>query len=143
SRGPGKYIADAIDLANQAQFKKGTPMIDLSGHSPGVLYAIGASSTGQAWMIGGYPGSEKLAVETLKKVPCAQISRAWLLAEPTSPNKLSSEILTSIGANMATDFEIVGAFNSPVASNSNEVNRVQQLLRPIRNTDVAMASCSA
>ena len=38
-------------------------MIDLTGQSPGILYAIGAVNVGQAWTIGGYPGSKRLPLQ--------------------------------------------------------------------------------
>jgi hypothetical protein len=143
SKGFGQYFAEAIGLANQAQFKKGTPMIDLSGQSPGILYAIGASSIGQAWMIGGYPGSDKVAVEMLKRVSCGQLSGAWLLAEPDGPLKISPEILLSFGANMATDFEIVGTLKTAKGAGGFKQARIQQFLKPIRSVEDAMTACVA
>ncbi len=143
SQGFGHYITDAINLANLSQFMKGTPMIDLSGRSPGILYALGANSIGQAWTMGGYPGSDKLAMDMLKKVSCEQLSRAWLLTEPDSTMKISSEILASFGANMKTDFALVGTIKSAEGAGGHKEIRVQQLLKPIRRIDVAMAACAA
>jgi len=106
----GKYIAEAMDVAALSGFKKGTPVIDLTGRSPGILYAIGASNIGQAWTIGGYPGSEALAVAMLRKSACQELSIAWLLVEPEGPRAVSPTILSSFGANVVTDFEVVGKF---------------------------------
>jgi hypothetical protein len=118
-------------------------MIDLSGQSPGILYAIGASNIGQAWTIGGWPGSDKLAVDMLKEVSCKQLSRAWLLAEPDGPRKISPGILSSFGANMARDFEIVGTFKTAEGAGGYKEVRVQQLLKPSRAIDAAMTACVA
>jgi len=139
----GQYLADTVNTAKQAGFKTGTPMIDLSGQSPGILYAIGASSIGQPWTIGGYPGSDKLAVIMLKMVPCEEISKAWLLVEPDGPRKISPEILFSLGANLATDFEIVGTFKTAEGAGGYKEIRAQQLLRPVRSVENAMRACVA
>lgn len=141
SRGFGQYLFDAIDLASQSGFKKGTPMIDLTGQSPGILYAIGAKNTGQVWTVGGYPGSSALAVWMLKKVSCQELATAWLLVEPEGPRKISPDILTSFGANMSTDFDVVGTFKTAEGAGGYEKARVQQLLKPIRSVEAATTSC--
>lgn len=143
SNGFGQYFLEAINLAKQAGFKQGTPMIDLTGKSPGILYALSASNIGQAWNIGGYPGSDKLAVEMLKKVACEQLSRAWILDEPDSPRKISPAILSSFGANLATDFEIVGTLKTAEGAGGYKEARIQQLWKPVRSVDTAMTACAA
>ncbi|MCX5883614.1 MAG: hypothetical protein NTU74_18010 [Deltaproteobacteria bacterium] len=143
SKGFGRYFAEAIDLAKQSGFKQGTPMIDLTGQSPGILYAIGASNIGQVWTYGGYPGSDAFAVAMLKMVTCHELATAWLLVEPEGPRKISPGTLLSFGANMATDFEIVGTFKTAEGAGGYKEARVQQLLKPIRPVEDAMAACSA
>ena len=139
----GQYFAEAIESAKHAQFKKGTPMIDLTGQSPGILYAIGASSIGQAWTIGGYPGSENLAVATLKRVSCEELSIAWLIVEIEGPRRISPEVLSSFGANIATDFKIVGAFKTAQGAGGYNETRLQHLLKPVRNVGSAIKACEA
>jgi hypothetical protein len=143
SKGFGDYIAEAIDVARKAGFKQGMPMIDLTGQSPGILYAMGASNIGQVWTVGGYPGSEALAVMMLKKVTCRDLAASWLLIEPEGPRKLSSDILASFGANMAKDFEVVGRFKTAEGAGGYKEARMQQLLKPIRIDGDAMAACTA
>ena len=117
-------------------------MIDLTGQSPGILYAMGARNIGQAWTIGGYPGSEALAVAMLKKVTCKELAAAWLLAEPEGPRKISPEILLSFGANLVTDYETVNTFKTAEGVGGYKEVRVQQLLKPIRSIDAATAACA-
>jgi hypothetical protein len=143
SKNFGQYFVEAIYVAKQAGFKQGTPMIDLTGQSPGILYAIGAINIGQAWSIGGYPGSDAVAVAMLKKVTCQELATAWLLVEPEGPTIISPEILLSFGANMATDFELVGTFKTAEGAGGNEEARVQRLLKPVRSVEDAMTACSA
>ena len=143
SKSFGHYFTEVNDVANRAGFKKGTPMIDLTGQFPGTLYALGASSIGQAWNLGGYPGSDALAAAMLQKVSCEELARAWLLAEPENPGKISPDILASFDANMITDFEIVGTFKTAEGTVGHKVPRTQQLHKPVRSVDTAMAACSA
>lgn len=141
AKGFGQYFSVAMDAARQAGFKKGTPMIDLSGRSPGILYAIGASNIGQAWTMGGYPGSDKLAIEMLNKVSCADLATAWLLVEPEGLGRISPEILLSFGANMALDFEVVGMFKTAPGAGSHKEARLQKIVKPTRSIDTAVTAC--
>lgn len=137
----GQYFADAINLANHAQFEKGTPMIDLSGQSPTLLYAIGASNLGQAWIIGGYTGSNIVAAESLKNTSCEVISRAWLLMEPEGPLKLSTEILSAYGAEFERDYQVVGTIKTAEGAGGFQQARMQKILKPIRSAEVAIQAC--
>lgn len=141
----GRYIEQAIDIANQAKFRKGTPMIDISGHSPGVLYAIGASNTGLPWLYGNYPGSsgggEKMSTVIINSTPCDELASAWLLAEPRGPVRMSPQIIASFGANLATDYEVVGTFETaPIVGGFTETQQ-QQILKPVRAFSVAKEVC--
>ena len=138
-----QYFAEAINVAKKGEFRRGTPMIDLSGQSPGILYSIGASNIGQAWTIGGYPGSDKLAVKKLEKVACEDLATAWLLAEPEGPRKISLDILSSFGANFSTDFQTVGTFDTATGAGGYKEVRAQMILKPIRSVDAAIAACAA
>jgi hypothetical protein len=143
SKGFGRYLVEAIGLAKQAGFKQGVPMIDLTGQSPGILYAIGATNIGQAWTVGGYPGSDAVAVAMLKKVTCQELGTAWLLVEPEGPKKISAEVLLSFDANLDTDFEIVGTFKTAEGAGGYNEARIQQLLKPVRFFEKAVSACSA
>lgn len=143
SKGFGKYIEETANVAKEAGFKKGTPMIDLTGQSPALLYAMGASNIGSAWLLGGYPGSVATAVAQLSKVTCRELAMAWLLVELEGPIKLSPEILTSFGAQMATDFLVVGTFETAEGVGGYKEPRVQQILKPIRPVGSAITACEA
>ena len=139
----GEYLTRARSLTDKAQFEAGTPMIDLSGRSPGLLYAIGARSVGLAWMMGGYPGSNALAMHVLSKTPCSDLARAWLVTEPSSPGKISSEVLNQFGAGENVDYEIVGEIEPPNGLGGHMDRRTQFLLRPTRDYQSAFEACIA
>ncbi|MBU0744560.1 MAG: hypothetical protein KKE11_04255 [Gammaproteobacteria bacterium] len=136
-----QYTKDIVSVADRAGFKKGTPMIDLTGKSPGVLYAIGASNIGQPWTVGGYPGSDALAEVMLRKVECKELAMAWLLIEPENPNKISPNILSSFGASIAKDYESVGMFKAAKGVGGCKEIRIQKILKPIKSFQDAEAAC--
>lgn len=139
----GRYVDEAIRTAEAAGFKENTPMIDLTGQSPGILHALRANSIGQAWIIGGYPGSAALAEASLKGVPCTDLSQAWLLLEDDGPRRISPEVLSVYGANLATDFEMVGSFKTAAGAGGYEDARLQKVFKPRRSPEAAAAACSA
>lgn len=75
-KSPADYLHSAKEIARQAGFTQGSPMIDLTGRSPGLIYALMADSVGLAWVIGGYPGSNQLVIDGLRQVPCGQLAAA-------------------------------------------------------------------
>lgn len=137
SNSSGHFFTEVNNLVNQVHFKKGTPVIDLTGESTTILYAMGASSTGQAYIIGGLPGSNKLAVEMLKRATCEELAQAWLMTEPERPERISSKVLSSFGANITTDYEIVGTLNPDP-----DAGGYKQLLKPSRAFSVAINACA-
>lgn len=140
----GRYIDVAVKTAMAAGFKKDTPVIDLTGQSPGILYAMGADNIGQAWMIGGYPGSDALAEASLKKVPCTKLARAWLLLEEDGPRHISSDVLRIYNADLSKDFEVASSFQTaPGVGGYETPPRLQKVLKPIRSFEAANTACAA
>lgn len=139
SKDNADYIQRAIDYAQQAGFTPGTPVIDLTGQSPGILYALRAVSIGQAWTIGGYPGSAKLAIAGLRHVPCEDLARAWLLTEPEGPRKINGEVMTSFGLNFGDDYVVAASWQTARGAGGYARPRLQVLVRPVRPD--AQAAC--
>lgn len=110
SEGYALYFFSAIQAARTAGLEPGTPMIDLSGQSPGILYALGAQNIGQAWLVGGYPGSLKRASEALSLVDCQTLAVSWVLWEPDGPRSLPTETLLQQGARFPDDYRQVGTW---------------------------------
>lgn len=132
SQDNGRYIERVLAAARDAGFTPGTPVIDLGGQSPGILYAMRASSIGQAWTIGGYPGSARLAVAGLQHVPCADIARAWLLVEPKGPRSISGKVLTSFGLDFERDYQTVASWETAKGAGGYAAPRLQLLMKPVR-----------
>lgn len=136
----GHCIDSAERSAFQAKFIIGTPVIDLTGCSPGVLYSLGAKNTGSAWLLGGYPGSNQAAIASLKRVSCNELASAWLLVEPGQPRSLSTEVLSSFGANFEQDYKVVASWVAPSRGSAQPL-RYQQLLMPTRHFSTALLAC--
>jgi hypothetical protein len=140
----GLYVSQAAEISKRAGFIPGTPMIDLTGRSPGLLYALSASSVGSAWIYGNYINTrkegDKYAIALLEKVSCDELARAWILVEPNGQVGLSMAVLNSFGANAATDYESVGAFLSPNSAGGFRANQ-QMILKPKRELFEANSKC--
>jgi hypothetical protein len=133
------YLAELHRLSNENGFRAGSPMLDLSGVSPGSLYAIGARSLGVAWAIAGYPGSYDFVAAALNLEPCEAIGTAWILTEPGSKDSLSPDLLRRIGIDIARDYLDVGSIDS--TRGFAPLSFQHRLLKPARSSEVARLAC--
>lgn len=138
----GRYLEEAISKSQSAGFKRGSPMIDLSGQSPGTLFMLGAESIGQAWTIGGYPGSLDLAKSALDLVQCEKIAAAWVLLEPGGPRSISTTLLEQFGARFPDAYILVGRFQTAEGSGGYNDKRGQELYKP-KNSVQIVEACEA
>ena len=134
-----EYIQRLNSLASNQGFTPGTPVLDLTGRSPTAVYAMGAKAIGQAWMIGGYSGSDSLTIEALKQVPCKEIAASWILIELSGPRALDRKILSHYGIDFSSDYQFAGSVDSPQAGFSQLFK--QELWKPIRTLDEGTAAC--
>lgn len=129
SRDSAQYIRDLNRMALNGGFEVGSPVIDLTGHFPTALYALGAKPVGLAWLIGGYQGSEAMLSAVLDRVAPKELQRAWVLTEPEGPRKHSVDILRRHGIQIDTDYVEVGTINTPKADDYPKSFQ-QHLLKP-------------
>ena len=139
SAGFAKYVSEANAVAQRAGLQANTPVIDLTGQSPGILYALNAESIGQAWTIGGYPGSAKLAIAALERVSCEKIAAAWLLWEPNGQRSLPAEVMQSLGADFPTNYRQMGAWETADGAGGRKQRIQQILLAPAAPTETLSA----
>jgi hypothetical protein len=136
----GAFLTEAMSLTRDAGFEAGTPMIDLTGRSPGILYLLKAESIGQAWTMGGYPGSLDLAVAALRRVPCNKLAVAWLLQEEKGSNRISPELLDHFGAKVERDYVVAARWITSRGAGGHR-SYEQTLLKPIRSQEQATTAC--
>lgn len=124
------YFVSAISTAKKVGFEPNTPLIDLSGQSPGILFAINAKNIGQPWTLGGYPGSLAFVKAGLSRFSCEDISHAWVLFEPDGPRKIAPELMVEIGANFPSNYDQVGSWQTAKGAGGYAASRDQQLYKP-------------
>jgi len=134
------YISSAVSVADKAGFKPNTPVIDLTGQSPGIVFAIGAESIGQAWLIGGYPGSIRFTEAALANTSCERISTAWILYEPEGPRSISANVMQSFGSEFAEDYKKVGSWKVADGAGGYQTRPLQELYKPIEPKEI-MKNC--
>lgn len=133
------YVHNLKTIAADNGFAPGSPVIDLSGVSPGAVYALGGKAPGAAWLIAGYPGSSNFLKAALANVGCAQLVSSWLLTEPGSPDSFSFDELSPFGIDVLRDYKEVGAVQSVRAFAP--VKFEQRLYKPVRNPKDAADAC--
>ncbi len=128
-------IANVKLAIRKAGFEFKTPVIDLTGQSLGILYAIESESIGQAWTIGGYPGSLKLAEAVFERITCEKISKDWILFEQGGPRSISNELIQSLGAYFPNSFELVGKWQTAEGAGGYPVSRTQERYKPVKPSE--------
>ena len=137
------YLATAIKTARNAGFAPQHGLIDLSGQSPGLAFALGTFNPGVPWLVGGYRGSERFALRALEIESCRTLATAWVLSEPEGKRPIPAQLLANIGAELASDYELVGSWAVPSKTRTSEAVSRQFLWRPRRAPEAATAVCEA
>lgn len=144
------YLTTARTQARAAGLHVGTPVIDLS-HSPTLLYVLETRPLGLPWLIGGFPGSNRVAMEALGLENCTDLANAWVLIAPEGRRHLDQTgAIASIGAKLA-DYAAAAMFETPpyegvfVQSVTKPPTPIrperQYLLKPVRPVPLAQQSC--
>jgi len=135
SEDSSEYIKSAVAAAKKAGFQPTTPMIDLSGESPGILFALEAKIIGQPWTLGGSPGSLLFNESALGYFSCQEISKAWLLFEPNGPRSIPTELMQNLGADFPDDYQQVGGWQTAKGA-------AQELYKPVTPSET-LVTCKA
>jgi hypothetical protein len=125
-----KYFDDARELAGSGHFKSGDSIIDLTGCSPGIAIIMGTHNLGAPWLLGGYPGSNHMALFYLNKVPFDQIRKACLITEPAGKRALDIDILSNWGLSLENDYELVGEVLVPAGYRDAIKPCLQKIYKP-------------
>lgn len=136
----GRFLSQAMTLARNAGLEAGAPMIDLTGRSPGILYLLNAENIGQAWTMGGYPGSLNLAIAALRRVPCEKVAIAWVLQEERGLSRISPDLMAHFGGDLTHDYQEAGRWTTSEGAGGHR-SQVQTLLKPTRTRGQATEAC--
>ncbi len=132
-----RYVNDLRRAAIANGFRSGEAMIDLTGRSPGTLFAIGAAPVAEPWLPGGYPGSVAFARRALLRTSCGITANGWLLVEPGGPRAISP---TSVGL-QTSGYRPVVRVEAPASDFP--AGHLQWLLRPLGDPDARYHACVA
>lgn len=135
-----RSLITAIEVAHANGLMPNDMVIDLTGQSPGLVYALGAASPGAAWLLGGYRGSENLALSALGRAPCETLARAWVITEPQGPRSLPLAVLERLGLPLA-HWKPAGQWPAPALPTDKAPRPPQQLLKPQVPAETVIASC--
>ncbi len=131
-----KEMADYLNklsyVAAKNGFADGQFLIDMTGASPGALYAMGARSPGAAWHIGGYQGSDAKAIRAFAEIPPDRLSSAWILTEPGSSRALGVAVLDAFNIDLTMSYTLVAELDFPIGLGGRRHPIKQRLYRPIR-----------
>jgi hypothetical protein len=125
-----RYIAAAMVSAKKARFEPNTPIIDLSGRSPRILFSINARNTGQPWTLGGYPRSLPFVKAVLSHFSYEDISQTWVLYKPHGPRNIWVELMTAFGADFPANYDHVGSWQTAEEAGGRAVSSNQKLYKP-------------
>jgi hypothetical protein len=139
SRETAAYVRKLQEVAYANGFRAGIPLLDLTGVSPGSLFAMGAHPLGIAWTPSGYEGSTDFLASALEDETCEAIATSWILTEPSAPDRFSVEMLRQFGIDIAVDYVDVGSINSTRSFSPERFE--QRLLKPMRSTEIARLAC--
>jgi len=134
------YIENARTLARDAGFVVGTPVIDMTGQSPGTLYLLNAEKIGQPWNIGGYAGSLAVAVAAFQKVSCEQIAAAWILWEFDGQKIIPLDLLAALGVHFPDGYQLAAQWHTAPGAGGYP-QTYKQLLYVPRNSQAIYDAC--
>jgi len=135
-RDTDQFFQDLSTLKENSGFQTGTPLIDNTGASPTAVYIVGGLPLGSGWLIGGYPGSEKLAEAQLRQYSPQCLDSAWVLDEPTAPRRVFIFNPEEFPLSPSNTYESVGSVKNPLTGG------IQLLYRPYNKPSVDFEVCS-
>jgi hypothetical protein len=135
------YIDGLRTDAQISGYQPGTPVLDVTGQSPGLIYALGGTAVGRVWFPGGYyDGVERAAAGYVSLESCTTLARAWVLWEPTGQRRLDTEFLHNVGIDIPRGYVPASIRQRPRTTVTSHPP-LTVLLRPTRTTDAAVSAC--
>ncbi|MDR1085455.1 MAG: reticulon family protein [Deltaproteobacteria bacterium] len=137
------YLTSLHKIAENNNFQPGNTFIDLSGKTPGAAFALKGLTPGTPWIFSGYPGSQALFSLALKKIPCHDLAKTWLLWSTTPVYEpLNPFTLHESGLDPSYDFEAIGVAHFPIpVTDKSYVLAEHFILKPRKPYNDLLESC--
>lgn len=96
--------------AEAAKFRSGTPIIDLTGGSPGTVFVLNGRPVVVAWLLGAYPGSLPAAAYALPLAARNELNSAWVLkTKIPGARSISPSVLVQAGLPFPEGYRLVAS----------------------------------
>lgn len=128
------YLRQIQTIFLAGGFRRGAPVIDISGQSPTAIFAVGGTPLGSVWLIGGYSGSEKFSSEVLAMHSASCLASSWIIDEPRGLFRLNPDVIQ--GVNFPGEFQLAGQVKSPMSGN------IQNIYKPISSLATIKLDCA-
>ncbi|WP_147307450.1 hypothetical protein [Mesorhizobium denitrificans] len=110
-------------------WSEGTPLIDMTGATPGAALVLGANAPVTPWIVGGYKGSKSFAASVLAAAGSEILKDAWILTAPTGAAKNDEAVLSEAGLDFPSGYEIAAEVTTGYRKEK------QLLWKPVRKND--------
>jgi len=127
-----QYIGDIKKYSRESGWVRGTPLIDMTGVSPGVSIVMDARVIGTPWFLGGYSGSNNYALSVLAAANEGLVKKAWILTSDDGQKRLSEKVLLDLGMVFPENYEIVAELK---VKHNRKVSH-HKMWRPIQAGDI-------
>ncbi|WP_019172834.1 hypothetical protein [Pseudaminobacter salicylatoxidans] len=104
--GTHAMLSTIRDAAVLHGFAEDTPVLDFTGQSPGIVFAMGGSAPGTPWLVGGYQWSDRQLVAILDSLSEEQRRNAWILWGENR-RAVSRDRLRELGFDLGTGYSLV------------------------------------
>jgi hypothetical protein len=99
-------------IAVEHEWVVGTPLIDMTGGTPGAALVLGAHAPTTPWLVGGYSGSGNYATMALSAADHRLLRDAWILTAPDGNRRLDESILRTVGVEFPENYVLLGELRS-------------------------------
>jgi len=103
-----QWINGMQRIALNGGWEPGTPLIDLTGGTPGAAVILGGTPPTTPWLVGGYSGSEAYVRKALSLADTNMLQSAWILVSPDGSRHISSDALETVDLKFPDHYSLVG-----------------------------------
>lgn len=138
-----RVVTGMLAVGERLGVTRETRVLDLTGASPGVVWAWGARPLASGWVIGGYPESLEAARTSIEPARC-DLARALVLWAPGQRRAIPDEALAPWGVDLPGDYRVVATIPTltPPATSANPTPVVAPV-RVLEPVTVSPTGCPA
>ncbi|MFC7491464.1 MULTISPECIES: hypothetical protein [unclassified Knoellia] len=108
-----RLTAGVLEVGRGLKVSRETTVLDLTGESPGTIWAWGARPMAQGWVIGGYADSATSARVAINPVACRLRTALVLRATEGSRRALPDDVLAQWGVRVPDDYRVAAEYLVP------------------------------